>query len=83
MIMRQGPGHICLKGIVLFFCHHMKMMWLYDADSRCLYDVMGGPRLTFVGKKIKDRFLIICADIPDKNHIVKTDEQRWAMTRFL
>ena len=33
-IMRQGRGHICLTGIALFFYHHMKMIWLYDADER-------------------------------------------------
>jgi hypothetical protein len=59
------------------FVDHMEI-----DESRSLYGLMNDPRLVIVGKKLKDENLVICSNVPDKDHILRTYRKRWDIERL-
>jgi transposase len=47
-----------------------------------LPSIMDDPRLVIVGKKLKEENLVICSNVQDKNHVLRTYRQRWDIERL-
>ncbi len=44
--------------------------------------IMDDPRLVIVGKKFKEENLVICSNVQDKDHVLRTYRQRWDIERL-
>jgi transposase len=47
-----------------------------------LPSIMDDPRLVIVGKKFKEENLVICSNVQDKDHVLRTYRQRWDIERL-